>query len=57
MRFLVGTMPLDENKAMSEMLSKCGASNVIYQPFVRERKQRHWPVYNISFGRVRDFIM
>ena len=37
MRFLVGTMPLDENEAMSKMLSKCGAYNVIYQPFVRER--------------------
>ena len=57
MRFLVGTMPLDEHKAMSNMLSTCGAYNVIYQLFVRERKETHWPVYIISFGRVKDFIM
>ena len=57
MRFLMGTLPKDDNKEMRNMLSECGARMAFQQEFVHEAKLWHWPCYIIAIGNIeQEFI-
>ena len=58
MRFLIGSMPKDNDGRLRQMLADCGWGMTFYQSFRTDvGEAKHWPLYLYVLGAVKDFIM
>ena len=54
MKFLLGTLPKDDNKALGRLLGRMDAASVFSQNFVADRNNElHYPVYAVAFNPIK----